>query len=66
MGATLTLESVRAAKPAFTPNGIPTDEEIKKHLLPDAQISKLAKPVAATELFDFILQREIVREPGLK
>lgn len=60
------LESVRAAKPAFTTNGIPTDDEIREHLAADAQILKLAKPVAPAELFDFSLQREIVREFGLK
>jgi len=41
MGATLALESVRAAKPAFTPNGIPTDQENQKHHRADAQILKL-------------------------
>ena len=60
------LESVRAAKPAFTTNGIPTDEEIREHLAADGQILKLPKPVAPAELFDFTLQREIVRELGLK
>jgi len=60
------LESVRAARPAFTTNGIPNDDEIKEHLAADALILKLAKPVAPAELFDFTLQREIVREFGLK
>lgn len=60
------LESVRAAKPAFTTTGIPTDDEIKEHLAADAQILKLPKPAAPAELFDFTLQREIVREFGLK
>ena len=46
MGATLALESVRAANPAFTPKGIPTDEEIKKHLLAVGQILQLSKPRA--------------------
>lgn len=66
MGATLALESVRAANPAFTPNGIPTDEEIKKYLLAAAQILKLAKSRAATEFFDFSLQTKFVRTLGLK
>ena len=60
------LESVRAAKPAFTTNGIPTDDEIREHLAADAQILKLAKPTAPAELFDFTMQREVVREFGLK
>jgi NitT/TauT family transport system substrate-binding protein len=60
------VESLRAAKPAFTTNGIPTDDEIKEHLGVDAQILKLAKPAAPADIFDFSLQREIVREFGLK
>jgi ABC-type nitrate/sulfonate/bicarbonate transport system substrate-binding protein len=60
------LESYRASKPAFTGTGIPTDEEIKEHLAVDAQILKLAKPAAPADIFDFSLQREIVREFGLK
>jgi ABC-type nitrate/sulfonate/bicarbonate transport system substrate-binding protein len=60
------LESYRESKPAFTTTGIPTDDEIKEHLATDAQILKLPKPLAPSELFDFSLQREIVREFGLK
>ena len=60
------LESYRESKPAFTTTGIPTDDEIKEHLAADAQILKLPKPLAPSELFDFSLQREIVREFGLK
>jgi NitT/TauT family transport system substrate-binding protein len=60
------LESVRAAKPAFTTNGIPTDDEIREHLAADAQILKLAKSAAPADLFDFRWQREIANELGLK
>jgi ABC-type nitrate/sulfonate/bicarbonate transport system substrate-binding protein len=60
------LDSVRAARPAFTTNGIPSDEEIKEHLAVDAQILKLPKPASAADLFDFSLQREVIRELGLK
>lgn len=60
------LESYRGSKPAFTSTGIPTDDEIKEHLAGDAQILKLAKPAAPADIFDFTLQREIVRDFGLK
>ena len=60
------LESLRASKPAFTSNGIPSDDEIKEHLATDAQILKLPKPVSPDEIFDFSLQREVVRELGIK
>jgi ABC-type nitrate/sulfonate/bicarbonate transport system substrate-binding protein len=60
------LDSVRAARPAFTTNGIPRDEEIKEHLAVDAQMLKLPKPASPAELFDFSVQREVIRELGLK
>jgi ABC-type nitrate/sulfonate/bicarbonate transport system substrate-binding protein len=60
------LESYRGSKPAFTSTGIPTDDEIKEHLAGDAQTLKLAKPAAPADIFDFTLQREIVRDFGLK
>lgn len=60
------IESYRASKPAFTSNGIPTDDEIKEHLANDAQILKLPKPASPAEIFDFNLQREVVRELGIK
>lgn len=59
-------ESYRATKPAFTTTGIPTDEEIKEYLALDAQILKLAEPVAPSTVFDFALQREVNRELGIK
>src|SRR6266536_157512 len=62
----IALESYRSSKPAFTGNGIPTDDEIKEHLVTDAQILKLSKPVSASEIFDFNLQREVTRELGIK
>jgi ABC-type nitrate/sulfonate/bicarbonate transport system substrate-binding protein len=61
-----TLESYRSSKPAFTGNGIPTDEEIKEYLALDAQILGLAQPVASSSVFDFSLQREVNRELGVK
>jgi NitT/TauT family transport system substrate-binding protein len=60
------LESYRASKPAFTSNGIPTDDEIKEHLAADAQILKLPKPLSPSEIVDFTLQREVMKELGLK
>jgi ABC-type nitrate/sulfonate/bicarbonate transport system substrate-binding protein len=62
----IALESYRSSKPAFTGNGIPTDDEIKEHLATDAQILKLSKPVLPSEIFDFSLQREVTRELGIK
>lgn len=60
------LESLRATKAAFTANGIPTDDEIKEHLILDAQILKLAEPIAAAKVFDFTLQREVNKELGIR
>lgn len=60
------LESLRATKAAFTANGIPTDDEIREHLILDAQILKLAEPIAAAKVFDFTLQREVNKELGIR
>jgi NitT/TauT family transport system substrate-binding protein len=60
------LESYRASMPAFTRTGIPTDEEIKEHLAADAQALKLSEPVQPAKIFDFSLQKEVLRELGIK
>jgi ABC-type nitrate/sulfonate/bicarbonate transport system substrate-binding protein len=60
------LESYRASKPAFTNTGIPTDDEVKEHLLSDAQILKLPEPAAPSKIVDFTIQREVLRELGIK
>ncbi len=60
------LESYRASMPAFTRTGIPTDEEMKEHLAADAQTLKLPEPVQPAKIFDFSLQREVLRELGIK
>ena len=60
------LESLRATKAAFTANGIPTDDEIREHLIMDAQILKLPEPIAANRVFDFTLQREVNKELGIR
>ncbi len=62
----IALESYRSSKPAFTSNGIPTDDEIKEHLANEAQILKLSKPASPSEIFDFSLQKEVTRELGIK
>jgi len=60
------LESYRASRPAFTSTGVPTDDEIKEHLTSDAQILKLPEPVPASKIIDFSLQRDVLRELGIK
>jgi NitT/TauT family transport system substrate-binding protein len=60
------LESYRASKPAFTSTGIPTDDEIKEHLANDAQALKLPEPVPPSKIVDFSLQRDVLRELGIK
>jgi ABC-type nitrate/sulfonate/bicarbonate transport system substrate-binding protein len=60
------LESLRASRPAFTRNGIPTEDEIREHLAADAQILKLPRPASPADIFDFSLQREVVQELGIK
>jgi NitT/TauT family transport system substrate-binding protein len=60
------VESYRASLPAFTRTGLPTDEEIKEHLAAEAQVLKLSEPVPAGKIFDFSLQREVLRELGIK
>jgi NitT/TauT family transport system substrate-binding protein len=60
------LESYRASRPAFTSTGIPTDDEIKEHLANDAQILKLPEPVQPSKIVDFTIQKEVLRELGVK
>lgn len=59
-------EWYRRCKPAFTPTGIPTDEEIKEFLADEAQVLKLSETVAPSKVFDFSLQRNVNRELGIK
>jgi ABC-type nitrate/sulfonate/bicarbonate transport system substrate-binding protein len=58
-------EWYRRCKPAFTPNGVPTDEEIKEFLADEAQALKLNEAVPS-RVFDFTLQRAVNRELGIK
>jgi NitT/TauT family transport system substrate-binding protein len=60
------LESYRASRPAFTSAGIPTDDEIKEHLANDAQTLKLPEPVPPSKILDFSLQKDVLRELGIK
>ena len=64
--AATALESYRLSKPAFTVTGTPTDDEIKEYLALDAQILKLAQPVAPASVFDFTIQREVNKELGIR
>lgn len=59
------LESYRLARPAFTADGIPTEEEMSEYLQMEAQLLGLAKPVPASKVFDFSLQREVNQEIGI-
>jgi ABC-type nitrate/sulfonate/bicarbonate transport system substrate-binding protein len=58
-------EWYRRCKPAFTPSGIPTDEEIKEFLAEEAQVLKLGESVPSSKIFDFSLQRAVNRELGI-
>jgi hypothetical protein len=58
-------EWYRRCKPAFTPGGIPTEEEIKESLADEAQLLKLTESVPPVRIFDFTLQRA-VGDKGVK
>jgi len=59
-------EWYRRCKPAFTPSGIPSDEEIKEFLADEAQALKLTESVPPSRIFDFTLQRAVNKELGIK
>jgi NitT/TauT family transport system substrate-binding protein len=63
---TSALEWYRRCKPAFTPGGIPTDDEVKEFLTEEAQALKLTETVAPAKVFDFSLQRAVNKELGIK
>jgi ABC-type nitrate/sulfonate/bicarbonate transport system substrate-binding protein len=58
-------EWYRRCKPAFTPTGIPTDDEIKEFVDEEALALKLNESVAPNRIFDF-LQRAVNKELGIK
>jgi ABC-type nitrate/sulfonate/bicarbonate transport system substrate-binding protein len=60
------LESYRLARPAFTTDGIPTEDEVREYLKMDAEVMGLPKAVPADRIFDFSLQREVNRELGIR
>jgi len=59
-------EWYRRCKPAFTPTGIPTDDEIKEFLAEEARALKLSETVPPNRIFDFTLQRAVNKELGIK
>jgi NitT/TauT family transport system substrate-binding protein len=59
-------EWYRRCRPAFTLNGIPTDDEIREFLAEEAQALKLAETVPSSRVFDFTLQRAVNKELGIK
>ena len=59
-------EWYRRCKPAFTPSGIPIDEEINEFLTEEAQALKLTESLPPSRIFDFTLQRAVNRELGVK
>ena len=60
------LESYRLALPAFTTDGIATEEEVREYLRTEAEAMGLPKPTPADRIFDFSLQREVNRELGIR
>jgi NitT/TauT family transport system substrate-binding protein len=60
------MEWYRRCKPAFTPTGIPTDEELNEYLAEEAQALKLPEPVPSAKVFDFTVQRVVNRELAMK
>ena len=63
---TTATEWYRRCRPAFTPMGIPTDDEIKEFLAEEAATLKLTESVAPNRIFDFSLQRAVNKELGIK
>jgi len=59
-------EWYRRCKPAFTPSGIPSEDEIKEFLADEAQALKLTESVPPGRIFDFTLQRAVNKELGIK
>ncbi len=60
------LETYRLSLPAYTTDGIPTEDEVREYLKLDAQILGLPSPVQASKVFDFSLEREVNQELGIK
>jgi NitT/TauT family transport system substrate-binding protein len=62
----IALESYRLARPAFTTNGLATEQEVEDFLRADAEVLKLREPVPAARIFDFSLQKDVNQELGIK
>jgi NitT/TauT family transport system substrate-binding protein len=60
------IETYRQSRPAYTTDGIPTEDEVREYLKMDAQILGLAEPIPISKVFDFSLQREVNQELGFK
>lgn len=60
------LESYQLSRLAFTTDGIPTEDEVSEYLQMEAQLLGLSKPVPASKIFDFSLQREVNQEIATK
>jgi len=60
------LETYRLTRAAFTTDGIPSEAEVREHLMMDAQALKLPEPVSISKVFDFSLQQEVNSELGLR
>ena len=60
------LETYRLSRPAYTTDGIPSDEEIREYLKMDAQLLGLPNPVPPSKVFDFLLQHEVNQELGIR
>jgi NitT/TauT family transport system substrate-binding protein len=60
------VESHRLSKKAFSLTGIVSDKQIEDFLRIDGGITKVADPLQATAAFDFILQREVNQELGIR
>jgi NitT/TauT family transport system substrate-binding protein len=60
------LETYRMSRFGFTSNGILSDTDVETLLKQDAKTLGLAHPVVAAKVFDFVVQREINKELGIK
>jgi NitT/TauT family transport system substrate-binding protein len=55
-------ESYKLSRAAFTAEGVLSEQEMREFLNADAQILGLPKPVDASKVFDFSLQRSVNQE----
>ncbi|HWO40911.1 MAG TPA: ABC transporter substrate-binding protein [Candidatus Eisenbacteria bacterium] len=60
-----TLETYRLSRFGFTQNGILSERDMQEVMRQDAKTLGLPKPVEASKVFDFGLQKEINKELGI-